>query len=654
VKSGFYPIIRAISTIMVGVAFFIMGCQPRVAVQKPPVKEVGKDMFDLAEQNFQAGNYDKALKEYEIYLEKNPIGEKSRKALYGMAKIHDNRALYDKALALFKRVVREYPGHPDLPHVKFDMANTYYRLGDYDNSIIEGNEWLERYPGHPLEREILFLMGRNFRAKSDNPKAFYWWLKTVERFDDLPMKQQKISDRMIGLIKNGRIDELKKMAEYAAGSEYTPHIYHNMASIYLEENNLEEAREAAMALVRSTPKQNWVSMGRQMLKRIEEELSVKRGVIGCILPLSGPFAIYGQELLNGIQLGMDIFNSSETGGSLELIIRDTRGNPEKAISCVEDLVEKENVIAILGPLASKSATAAAKKAQELGIPIITFTQKVDITSEGEMVFRNFLTPSKEIKKLLEKAMGEMALKKFGILYPDNSYGQFFMNLFWDEVEERGGSITAVESYHQEETDFAVEIKKMVGLYYPRPASVVAMLEEMRSLEAEEKIEDSLDEDVEPIVDFDAVFIPDNYQQIALIAPQFPFYNVFNIRFLGTSLWQSPELIETAGDYVRGAIFPSGFFAESPSDDVKIFVERYQENFESEPGILAATGYDTIRFLKDLFKNSRIRIRKDFQKALFEHDNFYGVTGKISFDHQGEVVKEPILLTIAGKHIHILH
>jgi ABC-type branched-subunit amino acid transport system substrate-binding protein len=427
-----------------------------------------------------------------------------------------------------------------------------------------------------------------------------------------------------------------------------------MASTYLDQNNLEEAKKAAMALIRSTQKQNWVSLGRHILERIEEELSVKKGVIGCLLPLSGPFSIYGQEVLNGIQLGMDIFNRPEANRGSELIIKDTRGNPKKAVSLVEHLAEKDKVIAIIGPLASKSATAAAKKAQELGIPIITLTQKVGITSEGTMVFRNFLTPPKETKKIVEKAMGEFALKKFGILYPDNSYGQFFMNLFWDEVEDRGGSITAVESYQPGEADFAVEIKKMVGLYYPRPPSVLAMIKEMRAFEAEEKIENNLTIDEEPLVDFDAVFIPDNYQHVAQISPQFPFYNIFNIRLLGTSLWQSPELIETASDYVQGAIFPSGFFAESPVDDVKDFVTRYQENFESKPGILAATGYDTIRFLEDLLENHQIRTRQDFRDALMKHDHFHGVTGKISFNDQGEVEKEPILLTISGKNFQILH
>jgi len=393
-----------------------------------------------------------------------------------------------------------------------------------------------------------------------------------------------------------------------------------------------------------------------MLERIEEELSVKQGVIGCLLPLSGPFAIYGQEVLNGIQLGMGLFSSSGEDEGLELIIRDTGGKTEDAVFRVEELVSEEKVMAIIGPLASKPALAAARKAQELGVPIITLTQKNGITAEGEMVFRNFLTPSKEIKRILDKVMDRMALKRFGILYPNNSYGRFFMNLFWDEVEEMGGSITAVESYEGDVTDFALQIKRMVGLHYPRPESVVQMVKEMSYLVAEEMIDESTDseDEPEPIVDFDAVFIPDNFQQVALIAPQFPFHNVFDIRLLGTSLWQSPELIEMTGDYVQGAIFPSGFFVDDESGAIRDFVDLYKENFESMPGILAATGYDTMRFLRSLLNEGMIRTRQDFQKELLVHDNFYGVTGQISFDHQGEVLKAPSLLTVSGRHLSVLH
>ena len=55
---------------------------------------------------------------------------------------------------------------------------------------------------------------------------------------------------------------------------------------------------------------------------------------------------------------------------------------------------------------------------------------------------------------------------------------------------------------------------MVGLHYPRPKAIRDMIELLRAKRAEEIIDLRREEDPLPIVDFDAVFIPDNAQQIA--------------------------------------------------------------------------------------------------------------------------------------------
>jgi len=659
---------KAVSTLAVGTAFFLLSCYPKIVLEGPPLpKETAPDLFARAELDFKEGNHDAAIKKYKQYLEQHPRGEKPRNALYRIAKINYDNHLYQRALAGFQRITEEYPGHPDMPNVKYDILSSYYRLGDYNNSNIEAFDWLQKYSNNQLRGEVLFSIGKNFSALGDNPKAFQWWLRSLESDltgYGLPDRREDINNRIIGLIKRSGLEELELIEKYGTVHVYAPHIYHRMTTIYLEKNNLGRARDAAMALVRSTPEQHWVTIGRKILERIEDQFAIREGIIGCLLPLSGAFAIYGQEALNGIQLGMDLFNRSEEGRHLELIIRDTRGRIEDAVLGVEDLANREKVMAIIGPLAGRPAMAASRKAQELGIPIITLSQKDGITTEGDMVFRNFLIPSKEIETLLDEAVIGMELDRFAILYPDNSYGRVFMNLFWDKLEEMGGTITAVEFYQPDETDFAVQIKKMVGLHYPRPESLVQMLKEMKEFEAETsrvfapftqtEAREEDDEGPDPIVDFDAVFIPDNYQQVALIAPQFPFHSIFNVNFFGTSLWQSSELIENAGDYVQGAIFPSGFFIESTSDPVKGFVELYKENFESKPGILAASGYDTIRFVKSLVAKGMIRTRKDFQEKISQQDIFYGVTGELSFDQQGEVEKDPVLLTISGKNIRPLH
>lgn len=648
--------VRALPTLVVGIALFLLACQPRAVVKTPSPEERARALFAEAEQAFQAGDHEKALETYERYLDEAPGGDAAGTALYRIAGIHRIDSRYEEALGLLQRITELYPERPDMPEIRYELVDTLYRLGDYRRSEEEALIWLKVFSGNPLEGEVSLILGKDLFALGDRSGAFSWWLKALESPLQSETNRRDIDERISSLLQKSSPGELARMSGIAQGTPYAPPIYHRLALLHLENNDLDKARVMAMALVRSTPEQSWVSRGREILERITQELSARPGVIGCLLPLSGPFSIYGEEVLNGIQLGMGLFSDSRGTGGLELIIKDTAADPERAVLGVKELGEKGKVMAIIGPLATKPALEAAKAAQKLGIPIITLTQADGITGTGDMVFRNFLTPEKEIKRLLDMSMNEMTMRQFGIFYPDNPYGRFFMNLFWDRVEEMGGSITAVESYNPGETDFADQIKKMVGLYYSRPESVVQSLREIRALEAEERIDfrSYSEEKPEPIVDFEAVFVPDNYQQVALIAPQFPFHSVFNFRFLGTSLWQSPELIEQAGDYIQGAVFPSGFFSGNDSEEIRAFFEGYRENFDSEPGILAATGWDTIRFLDDLMKRNPIRTRRDLKRNLFENAGFEGLTGTIAFDRRGEVIKEPLLLYVSGRRLNIRH
>jgi ABC-type branched-subunit amino acid transport system substrate-binding protein len=385
-----------------------------------------------------------------------------------------------------------------------------------------------------------------------------------------------------------------------------------------------------------------------VLKKIEERLRVRPNIVGCLLPLSGPFAIYGQEVLNGLELGLDIFREGSEGlSSIELVIRDTEGDPKIAIEAIKELAEEERAIVTIGPLISKVAEGVVEKAQELGIPIITLSQSEGITKKGEMVFQNCLSPEDQIRSLINKVMGEMGLMRFAILYPATPYGRYYMNKLWDKVESQGGEITAIESYNPKDTDFATEIKKLVGLFYPRPESD---MEEEEERELEEK-EEELEEEPEPIIDFDAIFIPDSYERIALIAPQLAYYDVVGVTLLGTNLWYSPKLIETTGRYVRGAIFPSGFFPGSGYKGVDSFVDQYKGNFGQEPGLLAAIGYDTIRIVKEIVKEKgeHIKTREDLRSALAGNKYFDSVTGPMVFDNKRRAKRNPLLLTVRGRH-----
>ena len=647
---------KVIATLMVVMAFFILSCERKVIIREPPLREppprepppreppeekVVIDHFAIAEGYWRQKEYDKALAAYERYLEASPAGDRVRDALTRKATIYYNRNQYEEALPHLLEVVNEYPLNEKRAEIHLLIARAYFHLKEYSESRLSALRWLELYKDYPRKEEIFYLLGQNLKELNHYPRVLYWWLKVLDSPLIEVAQKEDIRSQLLDLIYPATEEELMEMSTYAKESDLISPIYYQLALSYLESDKLEEARETAIEIVRIEPEEELVIKANEVLQEIEERLKVSPNVIGCLLPLSGPFAIYGQEVLNGLGLGLDIFRESSEGlSSIEFVIRDTEGDPLIAIEALRELAEDEKAIVTIGPLISKVAEEVVEKAQELSIPIITLSQSEGITSKGEMVFQNCLTPEDQLRSLINKVMGEMGLKRFAILYPANAYGRYFMNKLWDKVESEGGMIAAVESYNPGDTDFAVEIKKMVGLFYPRPGSDVV----------EEGEEDSEDKP-EPIIDFDAVFIPDSHERVALIASQLAFHDVVGVRLLGTNLWNSPQLIEIGGEYVHGALFPSGFFPGSGYIGVDSFVDQYKANFGQQPGLLAAMGYDTIRMVKGVLreKGRDIRTREGLRSALAENSNFDGVTGSMVFDDNRRAKRDLLLLTVSGRH-----
>jgi branched-chain amino acid transport system substrate-binding protein len=652
---------KVITMGLVVMAFFVFSCERKLVLKEPPTEEIivekpaiekpvveetpeekaVVDHFAVAEEYWRQEDYDNALAAYDRYLAEFPLGDRVRDVLTKKARIYYNRGQYEEALPLFAEVIDDYPVNEQRAQINLLLAKTYFHLGKYSESRLAALQWLKLFEDYPGKEELFFLLGQNAKELEDRPRVLYWWLKVLESAEITEEQDEEIRSQLLDLIYESTEDELKEMADYAREGDLIFPIYYRLANAFLLENRLEEAQELAIKIMRFASEGEWYAVAKEMLEKIDGILQVKPNVIGCLLPLSGPFAIYGEEVLHGIELGLDIFR--ETDGqlsSLELVIRDTEGNPDKAREAIRELAEQEKALVIIGPLISRVAEEAVETAQDANIPVITLSQSEEITSKGEMVFQNCLTPEDQVRSLTSKVIGEMGLKRFAILYPDNGYGRYFMNKFWDKVEFLGAEVTAVEAYDPKETDFAIPIKKLVGLYYPRPKP-----------ETEEKTEEAPEEEPEPIVDFDAIFVPDSYERGGLVVSQLAFYDVVNVTILGTDLWNSPKLIEVAGRYVNGAIFPSGFFPGSRFRGVDRFVEQYKLNFQEKPGLLAAIGYDTIRMLKEIMREEGpdIRTRAGLRTALAVIEGFEGVTGPMVFNSERRAERSPLLLTVSGRH-----
>src|SRR5574340_641959 len=142
-------------------------------------------------------------------------------------------------------------------------------------------------------------------------------------------------------------------------------------------------------------------------------------VLGCILPLTGRFASYGNRALDAVILAMGLFDQKKKS-PLKLVIEDSQSRPESARAAVAKLV-RSGVIAVIGPLGSDEAQAAAEETQRLKVPLLALTQKEGITDAGSYVFRNFLTGSQQVKTLVKFAIENLKLGRFAVLYPDDGY-----------------------------------------------------------------------------------------------------------------------------------------------------------------------------------------------------------------------------------------
>src|SRR5687768_17804527 len=96
-------------------------------------------------------------------------------------------------------------------------------------------------------------------------------------------------------------------------------------------------------------------------------------VIGYYGDLTGRTASFGVSTKNGVEMAADEINKAGgiMGRKVRVIVEDDQGEPNKAATVVSKLVNQDKVQAVLGEVASSNSLAAAPKAQEAGVPMIS-------------------------------------------------------------------------------------------------------------------------------------------------------------------------------------------------------------------------------------------------------------------------------------------
>ena len=342
------------------------------------------------------------------------------------------------------------------------------------------------------------------------------------------------------------------------------------------------------------------------------------------------------------------------GRPVQLVYRDSAGEEAKAMEAMKDLVLNEHVAAIIGPLTSQEVQGPAELAEDLEIPLITLTQKENITDVGPWVFRNFPTPERQFGTLAKFAHDEMGVQRLAILYPETRYGTWFATLMWDEAEELGVEVTAVEPYMSGGDDYTPVAQRLAGKFYIEPRA-----DELRNLRWKAKNDDDPknDDHVElpAIVDFDALFIADHYRAAGLLAPALAYVEIpigsFTvdkrkpIPLLGGNTWNNPELARIGGEYAVGATFVADFFAGASLPETQDFVSAYKKAYGAVPETFAAHGYDSVAVLMHVLAPSEPHSRAEVRDRLQAVEPYKGATGTFTFAPNGDLDREPFILRI---------
>ncbi len=638
-------------------AFILISCavlapKKEVAVEAPPTEEEKQALQRLAkaEQAFQEGNLEEAAQDYRELAMTFPRTPQAAQALLRQGEIEFRMERYAEASSWFQQVINRFPVRPESDEARLWLLRCYVKLERFIDAVETGKPLVTYLPESFQRAEAAEIVGDAQRAQANYVEAVRWYVKAYALAGE--EKHPELTEKVNGALKPLDRDlVLGLLAEYPKGFP-SLQLQTRMVELDMERGQLVLAQQQLQALIEEQPLHPLAETWRAMAEKVAEWLKVDMTTVGCILPLSGRYQAYGDKVLRGLLLAAEDAKTLEQGGrDIQLVIKDGGGSPDLAAAAVRDLVVNHRVAAIIGPLGRVAAEAAAEEAQKLWVPIITLTQKKGVSELGNFVFRSFLSNEQQTRALVEYAVLGLGYRRFAILYPDDSYGKRLVNLFWDELDRSGAEVRGVETYEPSQTDFADQIKKLVGLYYPRPKSQLSgESTRVKGSEAPSGGPEvisavTFEEEPLPILDFEAIFIPDSYTKVGLIAPQLAYHEVTGIKLLGTNLWNSPKLIDMAGPYVQGAVFVDGFFPESRLPLTHEFVDRYEESFGEKPGYLEAQAYDTMRLLAKALGQPEVRSRPQLRDALLGIQVLPGVAGTASVGADGEVHKPPFLITI---------
>lgn len=349
--------------------------------------------------------------------------------------------------------------------------------------------------------------------------------------------------------------------------------------------------------------------------------------IGFNIPLTGDIPKVGESSkLSAEMLKEDINGAGglQVGNKkykLEFVYEDNEAKAESAVTTALKLIEKDEILAMVGPNSSKQAVPAGQVANDNQTVMITpWSTNPDTTKDRPWVFRAAFLDPFQGPVAVNFAVEQFKAKTSAVLYDlENDYSKGLAEIFRTEFEKKmgKGTIKAFESHGTKDQDFSAQLTKIIG---SKP---------------------------------DFIFVPDNYNQVALIVKQARQLG-YKGPFMGSDSWGSSELMTLCGDACKGLYFSTHYAAAGATGATKTFIDRYSKKYGYVPDDVAALTWDATRIVLKAIQDTNglsgklKKDRKAIREAMAAIPSFEGITGSMKFDAEGDPVKCAVVVKISDK------
>ncbi len=326
--------------------------------------------------------------------------------------------------------------------------------------------------------------------------------------------------------------------------------------------------------------------------------------VGLLAAKTGPLASGGIDMELALTMFLKSRDYTLAGRKVDLIVADTAGVPATARTKAQELVEKDNVHCIIGPLAAFEALAIIDYLTEKQVPTLGVSAAEDMTQRhpSPWYVRLTSTSAQCAYPLADYSFKELKYKKIVTIADDFAYGHEMCAGFQRVFEDNGGKIIQ---------------KIFTPLATPDYGSYVAQVK----------------------TDADAIFLGYAGSNGFRFLRQFVEYGLKDkMAVIGGMTALDESVLRNMGDEALGIITTSWYSAELDNPLNKAFAPAFRKQFKYDPGYYAGSTYMSGEVLEAALKT--VKANAEDKKALMaaiRGNNVDTIRGIIKFDEFGNVI-----------------